>query len=61
MLFFVQIFQLFFYCSKVLTFIQEMLPSVASLNNLVLLRDSDDGSAMSVVEEQETPSQHYAW
>jgi hypothetical protein len=38
-----------------------MLPSVASLNNLVLLRDSDDGSGISANEEQETPSQHYAW
>jgi hypothetical protein len=47
---------------KVLTFIQEMLPSVASLNNLVLLRDSEDGSTMSGAdEEQEPPSQHYAW
>jgi hypothetical protein len=39
-----------------------MLPSIASLNNLVLLRDSDDGSVISEGEDgQETPSQHFAW
>ena len=51
-----------FYNFQVLTFIQEMLPSIASLNNLVLLRDSDDGSVISEGEDgQETPSQHFAW
>ncbi len=46
---------------QVVTLIQEMLPSVACLNNLVLLRESEDGSDASDDDEIELPVQHYAW
>lgn len=45
---------------QVVTLIQEMLPSVACLNNLVMLRESEDGSESSD-DEIELPVQHYAW
>jgi len=45
---------------QVVTLIQEMLPSVACLNNLVLLKDSENGSVASE-DDVELPVQHYAW
>ena len=56
---------------QVLSFIQEILPSVASLQNLYLLNQENDGltSASETEEENaeaknneiEAASQHYAW
>jgi E3 ubiquitin-protein ligase MYCBP2 len=56
------------HCSvQVLSFIQDMLPSVAALNNLVAQQsdamdeDEDDVTADVLPSAQQTTSPHYAW